>query len=108
MAAVALQAEEAAMAQLSRISKNNTKIYKDEEGRINQVWLHNTCILEIDWNKRVFRWYVGGWNTVTSQTRMNQAFNQLGIPHCASRKGGVFRVASNSGTNVPEDAWARF
>lgn len=80
------------MAQLSKISRNNTKVYRDSHGRIVELWLHNTCILQIDWNERRASICTGGWPTVTTQTRLNQAFNEIGLPFRASRAGGVFTV----------------
>lgn len=80
------------MPQTSKISRNNTRVYKDDQGRISEVWLHNTCILEVDWDDRIASVCTGGWPTVTTQARMNQAFNELGLPFYASRRGGVFTV----------------
>ena len=80
------------MAQLSKISKNNTKVYRDFDGRIVEVWLHNTCILQIDWNKHIMSVCTGGWPTVATQTRLNQAFNEIGLPFYARRAGGVITI----------------
>jgi len=80
------------MPQLRKISRNNTTIGKDADGRPNSVWLHSTCILEVNWTDRVLSVCTGGWPTVTTQTRLNQAFNEWKLPFHASRKGGIFRV----------------
>lgn len=80
------------MPQVSKISKNNTTTTIDGHGRIDSVTLHHTRILEIDWGKGEITVNTGGYNTVTTQTRLNQAFNQLGLPFRASRKGGVMVI----------------
>lgn len=74
------------MAQLQKISKNNTTTTLDGHGRIDSVTLHHTRILEIDWGKGEITVNTGGHNTVTTQTRLNQAFNQLGLPFRAARE----------------------
>lgn len=73
------------MPQLSKMSKNNTTTTIDGHGRIDSVTLHHTRILEIDWGKGEITVNTGGYNTVTTQTRLNQAFNQLGLPFCCGR-----------------------
>lgn len=79
------------MPQLRKISKNNTTVERDSMGRVTAVTLHSTRILNINWGERTVFVYTGGWNTVTTQTRLNQAFNESGIPIRVSRKGGVMR-----------------
>jgi hypothetical protein len=74
------------MAQLQRISRNNTCVYK-ENGKLNNVYLYNTCIVQVLPDK--IRLCTGGWLTVTTITRMNQASNEYGLGYTASRKGGI-------------------
>ena len=80
------------MAQLLKISKNNTTIGKDAKGRPSTVWLHSTRILDVDWDKRVLTVCTGGWSTATTRNRLNQAFYEWGLPFLAGLKGGTIRV----------------
>lgn len=80
------------MAQLSKISRNNTTVSRDSMGRVTAVTLHATRILSVNWDAKRVVWYTGGYNTVTTQTRMNQTFNECGLPFIAVRSGGNFRV----------------
>lgn len=96
MAAITLQKEEVAMAQLSKISKNNTRIIYHPDGSVKLVALHHTVIYESsparEDGSRVIAISNGGYNTVTTQTRLNQIFNVEKLPIHYIRAGGVARV----------------
>lgn len=64
------------MAQTSRISKNNTKIWTDDIG-ITRVRLHDTTVVAFD--EKIIVLDSGGWETITTRTRMNQASNQFDL-----------------------------
>ena len=76
------------MSQVRRISKNNTKVYRDELR--SQVWLYDTCIVEVTPSHIMLR--TGGWLTSTTITRMNQVSHEWGLGYSASRRGGEFSV----------------
>lgn len=65
-----------------------------------QVWYHKTCVVEFtdDWVK----FHTGGWQTVTTRLRMNQASNQFGLGWGVSqRKGKLF--ARRGDVQIPFD-----
>lgn len=77
------------------ISGNNTTV--DESDDLFKVTLHSTCIVELMSNGNV--WLdTGGWATVTTASRMNQALRYLNsrfggrYPFRISRKLGVMQV----------------
>jgi hypothetical protein len=83
------------MAQTSKISSNNTTIERDDQGRIVRVTLYQTVVVTILYlacGKREVSINNGGYNTVTTQTRVNQVFNELGIRARYLRAGGIGRV----------------
>ena len=63
------------MAQTQRISKNNTTVQRDIVAGGIHVTLHQTRIVLITGS--VVTLNTGGWNTVTTRTRMNQVANEL-------------------------------
>lgn len=75
------------MSQTSRISKNNTVVLR-EKG-VTTVILHNTPVVKIDENKKTVTYDNGGWITVTTANRMNQASNELGLAYRVGRCKGV-------------------
>lgn len=84
------------MAQTDRISRNNTRIESGPGGR--QVWLHKTCILEERADGSI-RLYTGGWNTVTTRTRINQAANEWRLGFQVGFAGGRFTARVRFGEN---------
>ena len=58
------------MAQQSKISSNNTRVFYNKEYDRCEVFLHATRILSID--DGVVTLNSGGWQSVTTKTRMNQ------------------------------------
>ena len=83
------------MAQTSRISRNNTTIERDQQGRITRVTLYRTpvvTVLYLSCGKREVSINNGGYNTVTTQTRVNQTLSVLGVKARYSRAGGEGKV----------------
>lgn len=84
------------MAQLSKISKNNTRIVYHPDDSVRMVVLYNTVIYESspvrEDGSRTILISNGGHNTVTTQTRLNQIFNVEKLPIHYIRAGGVAMV----------------
>lgn len=65
------------MSQMQRISKNNTRVVK-ENGLLKSVQLHNTIILVIESDGSITL-NTGGYKSVTTKARMNQASNEYNL-----------------------------
>ncbi len=65
------------MAQMSRVSGVATAISTDADG-VMRVSYHSTPVVTVYPNGRIDL-DSGGWFTVTTKTRMNQASNQFGL-----------------------------
>ena len=55
--------------------KYNTRVYK--EGLVTTVWLYDTPIVEFNAETRMATLFTGGWETVTTRRRMNEALEEL-------------------------------
>lgn len=86
------------MAQTQCIARNNTTVYHDKD-RL-EVWLYNTCVVQVQHG--TIRLCTGGWLTVTTLARMNQASNQYNLGYRASRKGGIL-TATYRGKTYTQD-----
>lgn len=85
------------MGQTRKISKNNTKVFTDTDGS-KCVKLHSTVIFrQLPDGTIVLD--TGGWKTVTTKARMNQAFNEFGLPYGVSQKDGEWSLW-NRNTNT--------
>lgn len=82
---------EDAMSQVNRISKNNTRITTGLTPEHRQVWLHDTCIVQVNPDEIVLN--TGGWYTPTTRTRMTQVSREWGLGYAVgfSQKDG-YRV----------------
>lgn len=84
------------MAQQSKVSRNNTSIVRHPDGSLKHVTLHQTVIFEQgpvrSDGSRVLAISNGGWNTATTQTRLNQCFRESGLPLRYSRSKGQASV----------------
>jgi hypothetical protein len=69
------------MAQMQRVSKNNTTIRN--EGLDTVVTLHQTEVVRFNKEKIILD--SGGWDTVTTKTRMNQVSNEFGLGYSVSQ-----------------------
>ena len=63
------------MAQSQIIGKHKTKVY--EEGGYTRVKYHFTDV--VTFNDSVINLDTGGWESLTTKQRMNQASNQFGL-----------------------------
>jgi hypothetical protein len=97
------------MPQMKKISKSNTTIERHDDGSVKRAVLHNTVIYESspirEDGSRVIAICNGGYNTVTTQTRLNQIFNEEGLPLYYSRVGGG--VTSNGPNEFPVPPYGR-
>lgn len=74
------------MAQMQRIPQSNTAVVCTD-GLISVV-LHSTLVVEA--TRDTIKLDTGGWDTVTTRARMNQASNQFGLGYRVYRdKGGL-------------------
>ena len=75
------------MGQMQKVCKNNTKIetaISDLSGlETTYIQLHNTTVVTFDQNFIVLN--TGGWKTVTTKARMNQASNQFNLGYRVSQ-----------------------
>jgi hypothetical protein len=79
------------MGQLSRVSKNNTKITKCGDWTV--ITLHSTDVVKFDKDEIVLN--NGGYITATTVARMQQASRQYGLGFSVGRKQGVMSVRFN-------------
>ena len=76
------------MSRSDKVGKTATKVFIDESDNSFNVKYHNTIV----WKRRADGVIVlnsGGWRTVTTKARMNQAFNQY--------EGGAYQVYQEKG-----------
>lgn len=100
------------MPQTSKISRNNTTIERHPDGSLKWVTLHQTVIFEMgpvrEDGSRVLAISNGGWNTVTTQTRLSQCFRESGLPLYYSRAKGAASVhCVGSGKSFPMPPYGR-
>lgn len=69
-----------------------------EEGR-TRVTYHSTVVVEFDRETIILR--TGGWDTVTTRRKMNQAANQFGLDYGVFREGGESYVRVPTGWFAP-------
>lgn len=65
------------MGQTQTVSKNNTVLFTDDNGMM-VCKLHQTDVVKWDHEKIILK--SGGWQTVTTKTRMTQVSNQFNLP----------------------------
>lgn len=72
-----------------RISANTKASIKNN---IIRVQLYNTEVLGLDLSARRVCINTGGWNTVITRKRINEACEAFGLPYSVSTKAGVFKI----------------
>lgn len=85
------------MPQQFKIGKHATRIYTDPEGYTHVIY-HKTPVVVFD-NYKVFL-NTGGYKTVTTKTRMNQAANQLALGFQVYQRKGQWFVKLRSNGRV--------
>lgn len=78
------------MQRMDHIGKHATTI--EHIGQTVNVRYHNTTIVSLDLEKRQAMLNSGGWNTVTTKTRINQAFNVYNVPLSVFQEDYVWYV----------------
>ena len=73
------------MARMDRICPNNTAVFTGDDGALTVV-LHRTAVFKKHTDGTI-ELNSGGWRTVTTKARINQAFRQLS----PETHGGVFQ-----------------
>jgi len=86
------------MGQTQRISKNNTTVKRDKDGW-TVCTLHSTDVIKVKDGLAVLN--SGGWKTVTTKARINQACNEWGLPFGVTQKDFSWTVRMNDGKEVP-------
>ena len=67
------------MSQQHKIGSHKTAIFTDSQGFVNIVY-HNTAVVKFSIAEKKIYLNSGGWLTATTKARMNQTFNQYGLP----------------------------
>lgn len=87
------------MARKDRLPKNNTNVMCTN-GRI-AVTLHRTLVVDVTPDDITLN--TGGWNTVTTRARMNQASAEFGLGYSVFMKRGQLFVTMRDGTTEAFD-----
>lgn len=82
-------------AQQSSVRGRATTITND--GGMITITYHSTPVVKFDDKKIILN--TGGWKTVTTKTRMNQASNQFGLGYDVQQKSGTWLVHHNGKTH---------
>ena len=82
------------MARTDRIGQHKTTVSTDNG--ITSVVYHSTPVVKIDWENRIVTLNSGGWNTVTTKLRINQAANQFNLPYYVYQKDWEWFVGPDS------------
>jgi hypothetical protein len=93
------------MPQMTRISRNNTRLVKDE--RELSVRLYNTVVAHVDRRTGIVTLNHDGFVTRTIMTRITQFLRQFSVKASVFIKGGVMYVSRN-GQTVQMNSAARF
>lgn len=90
------------MGQQHTVSRNNTKVWTDEGTTF--VMLHSTVVVKF--NPEAIILNSGGWRTVTTKSRMNQASNQYDLGYYVHQKNHEWFVDFEDKTVPFEDHMA--
>ena len=89
------------MAQTSRVTGRATTIFPYDGKTV--VGYHNTNVVMFDHETVTLN--TGGWSTVTTKLRMNQAANQFGLGYQVYQKNWSWFVELADGTVLPFNDW---
>lgn len=70
----------------SRVGRNNTRWYYDGVANEFRVKLHSTTVFAFNPLTDTVRLNSGGWRTVTTKRRMNQAADEFNLPYRVFQK----------------------
>lgn len=85
------------MSQTQKLGTRATSFRRDKDGTLT-VQYHATVVVTVKSDGTVIL-DTGGWRTVTTKLRMNQASNQFGLNYQVSQKDGEWYVHST------DDRW---
>jgi len=86
------------MSQTQTVGSHKTTVC-EKQGVLSVVY-HNTEVVRADSDTITLN--TGGWKTVTTKTRMNQAANQFDLDYSVFQKSGKWYVDYN-GATIPFD-----
>ncbi len=66
-----------------------------------QVWYHKTPVVTVTDKTIVLN--TGGWRTVTTKRRMNQAANQFGLGFSVHQADFAWTISTDDGRTIPFD-----
>lgn len=89
------------MPRMDKLSKYATAVYRDSETQRLQVFYHSTCIVEAYPDRINLR--TGGWKTVTTKRKMNQAARQFGLDYSVHQHKHEWFVTLPNGHVRPFD-----
>lgn len=84
------------MPRTDRLSNYKTVVTTNDKGETN-VTYHETNVVTFDAKQITLR--TGGWDSVTTRRKMNQASNQFGLGF------GVYRESGKSFVRLPGQSW---
>ena len=87
------------MAQTQTIGKTATKVFTNEEGE-KCVKYHNTIVFKTNFEKNLIILNSGGWRTVTTKLRINQALNQFNLDYGVFQKNYEWFVKNYKNSEV--------
>ena len=79
------------MGQGSKIGKHATKVTKDGTTSTVRYWA--TDVVKINWDTGIITLNTGGWWTVTTKLRMNQASREWGLGYYVYQSKGEWFVS---------------
>jgi len=88
------------MPRMDKLSNYATTVASGGDGAMRVVY-HNTCIVE--WTDRGITLNTGGWRTVTTKRKMEQAARQFGLGYSIWQKDHAWYVKTPKGEIVPFD-----
>ena len=88
------------MSRTHTIGRRATAVFTDDDGMTNVVY-HETAVVKFD--ARRVHLNTGGWRTLTTRTRMNQAANQFKLGFQVFQKDFQWYVKPDNGEAVAFD-----
>ena len=88
------------MSQVHTLGKAHTKVTRKGDGEL-RVAYHNTDVVVVHANGNITL-DTGGWRTLTTKTRMNQASNQFGLGFQVHQAKGQWFVRMGNWNETPK------
>jgi hypothetical protein len=89
------------MPRMNRLSSYKTVILTDAVTGVTNVIYHTTSI--VAWNATQITLSTGGWQSVTTKRKMNQASRQFNLGYGVFQKRGEWFVCKPDGATIPFD-----